>query len=121
MRFLLGVVTGVAVGVLYAPQEGSKTRKMVSDRISDWVGETGNKGNDLAESGAADTAVAEVLNTARRDELMSVDGIGKGRAKRIIKNRPYENGKQVVQEGVLPEETLEKLKEQLVDPGRDVA
>jgi DNA uptake protein ComE-like DNA-binding protein len=46
---------------------------------------------------------------------MSINGIGKGTATRIMKHRPYESAEQVLQEGVLPEETLERVKEQLVD------
>jgi DNA uptake protein ComE-like DNA-binding protein len=60
-------------------------------------------------------AVADILNTANRSELMSVNGIGKGTATRIMKHRPYESAEQVLQEGVLPEETLERVKEQLID------
>jgi DNA uptake protein ComE-like DNA-binding protein len=45
---------------------------------------------------------------------MSVDGIGKGTAKKIISNRPYETVEEVVQEGVLPEEIVDRIKEQLV-------
>ena len=63
----------------------------------------------------ADQSVAEVLNHARKDELMSVDGIGDVTAKRIIRNRPYETAEEAVQEEVIPEATLEKVKEQLVE------
>ena len=62
----------------------------------------------------ADAAVTNVLNTAKKDELMEVNGIGNATAKRIIKHRPYDNAEKVVEERVLPEETFEKLKEQLV-------
>ena len=46
---------------------------------------------------------------------MSVDGIGDVTAKRIIRNRPYETAEEAVQEEVIPEATLEKVKEQLVE------
>lgn len=42
----------------------------------------------------------------------SVTGPG---AKRIIKNRPFETIEEVVQQGVLPEEILDRVKDQLVD------
>jgi DNA uptake protein ComE-like DNA-binding protein len=74
-----------------------------------------------AQSAAENEAVADVLNTAKRDELMEVPGIGRGTAKRIIKNRPYEMEEEVLEKGVLPEETLERVKEQLVDKDQDAA
>jgi DNA uptake protein ComE-like DNA-binding protein len=72
-----------------------------------------------AQTTAESEAVAEVLNTAKRDELMEVPGIGKATAKRVIKNRPYESAEEAVEEGVLPESTLERVKDQLVDKGKD--
>lgn len=46
---------------------------------------------------------------------MSVPGIGKATAKRIIRNRPYQDDEEVLEEGVLPEKTLERVKEVLVE------
>jgi DNA uptake protein ComE-like DNA-binding protein len=56
-----------------------------------------------------------VLNTASKHDLMSVQGIGKGTAKKIVINRPYETIEEVVQEGILPEQIVERVKEHLVD------
>lgn len=66
-------------------------------------------------------AVAEVLNTAKRDELLSVPGIGRATAKRIIKNRPYESEEEILEEGVMPEKTLERVKEELIEKKHDIA
>ena len=109
--FLAGLGLGAAVGVLFAPQEGRKTRSMLAERAVDWFErlQSGNQDRSKpTEKDPESEAVAEVLNTANRSELMSVNGIGKGTATRIMKHRPYESAEQVLQEGVLPEETLEK-------------
>jgi len=116
--FLAGLGLGAAVGVLLAPEEGRKTRTMLSERAVNWFERLQNGNQDRSERAEEDPeseAVAEVLNTANRSELMSVNGIGKGTVTRIMKHRPYESAEQVLQEGVLPEETLERVKEQLVD------
>jgi DNA uptake protein ComE-like DNA-binding protein len=46
---------------------------------------------------------------------MSVPGIGPATAKRIIWHRPYESEEEALQEGVIPETTLERVKEELVE------
>ena len=129
----MGVVVGAGFGIMLAPDSGENTRRKLRQRGrlfrsgSDAGAQprTGSSGSEsqrgstatATRSGlerGADQSVAEVLNRARKDELMSVDGIGDVTAKRIIRNRPYESAEEAVQNEVVPEETLEKVKEQLV-------
>jgi DNA uptake protein ComE-like DNA-binding protein len=117
--FLAGLGIGAAFGLLVAPQEGAKTRADIAQQANDFFDRYRDQkqpqplsvNQELPES----TSVADVLNTASKNELMSVDGIGKGTAKRIIQNRPYETIEEVVQEGVVEKEILERVKEQLIE------
>lgn len=128
--FLFGLGIGTAVGLLLAPQEGRKTRAEWSEKAKGWMDQAQSRGSQDIEPTGTESAqaeevpdpVAEVLNTATQHDLRTVQGIGKATAKKIVENRPYESEEQVIEEGLLPEKTLEKVKEQLVEEkGRNIA
>lgn len=58
---------------------------------------------------------AETLNTATRQQLLSVYGIGPVLADRIIQNRPYAAAYDVVEKGIIPESIFVQLRKQLLD------
>jgi hypothetical protein len=64
----------------------------------------------LVKSGGAE----EVLNSATRQQLLSVYGIGPVLADRIIQNRPYKAAYDVVEKGIIPESIFVQLRKQLL-------
>jgi DNA uptake protein ComE-like DNA-binding protein len=60
-------------------------------------------------------SAAETLNTATRQQLLSVYGIGPVLADRIIQNRPYSAAYDVVEKGIIPESIFVQLKKHLLD------
>ena len=51
MRFLLGLLTGVILGMIFAPAPGSKTREQLAERAREWSEVPAQKAAEIAEAG----------------------------------------------------------------------
>jgi DNA uptake protein ComE-like DNA-binding protein len=58
---------------------------------------------------AAPAAAQVDINSASRDELMNLDGIGEVRADAIIRARPYKAKTELVERRLIPEALYDKL------------
>lgn len=54
------------------------------------------------------------INTASADDLKALPGIGKAYSKKIIDNRPYQRKDQLVSKKVIPEQTYQGIKDQII-------
>ena len=73
---LAGLATGAFLGILFAPDKGSKTRKKIVDKGNEYVGEVGEKLNHMVEN------VTERLHFARKEAEDAVEEV-KEKARRI--------------------------------------
>ncbi len=63
------------------------------------------------------TANAQALvdiNSASKDELDKLPGIGEAYAKKIIDNRPYKRKDELVQKNVIPKATYDKIADKVI-------
>jgi DNA uptake protein ComE-like DNA-binding protein len=141
-EFSVGFALGAGMAVLLAPDSGQSIRRKLrseGERVfgidtedahvpGPGVGDAGaHESGDAVPVAAStpateyahDQSVTEVLNHARKSELTSVEGIGDVTAKRIIRHRPYTSAEEAIREEVIPESTLEKVKEQLIEGKAD--
>jgi DNA uptake protein ComE-like DNA-binding protein len=147
---LAGLGTGVAIGLLVAPQSGEDTRRRFAStgraarnrtrkqlaRLRQAAGNPQNaisglrrqaksavgkakefasdateqvKSSALSAASKAGAGPLLLLNTASREDLLSIYGIGPVLAEKIIDSRPYASAHDVVDRGILPENTFREI------------
>ena len=54
------------------------------------------------------------INSAKAEALAELPGIGEAYSKKIVKNRPYKGKDELVQKGIIPQATYDKIKDLII-------
>lgn len=73
-----------------------------------------NSGEASGQSSMAATADKLDINSATKDQLKALPGIGDAYSQKIIDGRPYRAKNQLVQKKIIPQATYDKIKDMII-------
>src|SRR5205085_7665908 len=110
VALLSAVMLGQAASSSTGKGGGSAGKKVAATPKTDTA--TRARGSDT-NSGKKSAAKLDV-NTASKQDLDALPGIGDAYSQKIIDNRPYRTKRDLLTKKVVPESTYEKIKDQIV-------
>jgi DNA uptake protein ComE-like DNA-binding protein len=101
-NLLAGLGLGIAAGLLLAPGPGSRLRRRI-------LGQAERDDPRYQH----ESSTLHILNSASREDLLSVHGLGSVIADQVVQNRPFASEQQLVERNVVPESNFDHFKRQL--------
>ena len=131
-NLLVGLAIGVPVGMLLGDHWDEiepRLRRLIGrdargvtttpgERVAAAVNRVAERAREAAGSRNENSMEAGGLNQVTREELLAVYGIGPVLAQRVLDGHPYGHDREVVERGILNEQTFEQLQLQVLTQRR---